>query len=372
MEIAPQLPHQSFTEWLLMPVGMTLSVFDTPDGSYYPRITDLWISVPIAIFLTLLRKFVVESIIARRIGQWLGMRKSEQRQASLRHRDVLDPVFRQSPREVPKALIPSLSSKTNLNERELHLWWGRRQRLGKPSTLTKFEESFWRALFYCSSFTYGCYVCFGSAYYWDTELFWIKNPMHHVPIIVYWYYVVELALYLSLIVSQFFDVRRKDFWQMFIHHVVTIALIVMSWWANMVRIGTMVLLYHDVADIFLEVAKLCKYAKYNKLADLFFVLFAIIFIISRLGFYAFHVVYSTYSEAYEFMDPRFPAAQSFRALLLALLLLHGIWTYTILRMAVLMMRKGSVGEDMRSDVDSAAEAEDTDGKSSKDSKAHKE
>ena len=54
-------------------------------------------------------------------------------------------------------------------------------------------------------------------------------------------------------VSQFFDRARKDFWEMFIHHLVTLILIFFSWTANLVRIGTSVLLLHDMADIMLEV-----------------------------------------------------------------------------------------------------------------------
>ena len=45
----------------------------------------------------------------------------------------------------------------------------------------------------------------------------------------------------------------QDFWQMVVHHVCTITLFVMSWTANMVRIGTLVLCVHDAVDYFLEV-----------------------------------------------------------------------------------------------------------------------
>ena len=41
--------------------------------------------------------------------------------------------------------------------------------------------------------------------------------------------------------------------EMFIHHMTTILLMVMSWSTNLTRVGTLVLLIHDCADIFLEV-----------------------------------------------------------------------------------------------------------------------
>ncbi|KAI8441922.1 hypothetical protein MSG28_005595 [Choristoneura fumiferana] len=42
---------------------------------------------------------------------------------------------------------------------------------------------------------------------------------------IWWYYMVSSAFYWSLTLSQFWDVRRKDFWQMFVHHLATIALL---------------------------------------------------------------------------------------------------------------------------------------------------
>jgi hypothetical protein len=43
------------------------------------------------------------------------------------------------------------------------------------------------------------------------------------------YYLVELSFYFTLIFTQFFDVKRKDFVEMFIHHVVTILLMLFSY-----------------------------------------------------------------------------------------------------------------------------------------------
>ena len=78
-------------------------------------------------------------------------------------------------------------------------------------------------------------------------------PNHIVEGDVWWYYMLELSLYWSLMISQFTDVKRKDFWEMFIHHLTTISLLCFSWTCNLTRVGTLVMVIHDVADIFLEV-----------------------------------------------------------------------------------------------------------------------
>ena len=62
-----------------------------------------------------------------------------------------------------------------------------------------------------------------------------------------------MSFYWALCISQFFDVKRKDFWEMFIHHVTTIALMGFSWTCNLTRVGTLVLVIHNCANIFLEV-----------------------------------------------------------------------------------------------------------------------
>lgn len=65
--------------------------------------------------------------------------------------------------------------------------------------------------------------------------------------------MITLSFYWSLMVSQFFDVKRKDFWQMFAHHVLTICLLDLSWVCNFHKIGCLTIIVHDLADVFLEV-----------------------------------------------------------------------------------------------------------------------
>ena len=50
------------------------------------------------------------------------------------------------------------------------------------------------------------------------------------------------------------NVLVVDFVEMFIHHITTILLMGLSWTCNLTRVGTLVLVIHDVADILLEVS----------------------------------------------------------------------------------------------------------------------
>ena len=59
------------------------------------------------------------------------------------------------------------------------------------------------------------------------------------------------------------NLKRKDFAEMFIHHLATLALLTLSWTTQMHRIGSLVILVHDFADHWMELAKMARYANLN-------------------------------------------------------------------------------------------------------------
>ncbi|XP_026573183.1 ceramide synthase 5 [Pseudonaja textilis] len=171
---------------------------------------------------------------------------------------------------------------------------------------------------------------------------------------IYYYYVFELAHYLSLMYSQFTDIKRKDFFLMFVHHVAAVVLLICSYINKMVRIGTLVICLHDSGDILLELAKLFNYAKYQRLCDATFVLFGVVFLITRLGIFPIWILNSTMFESWELVGP-YPSWWLFNSLLLILQVLHIIWSYFIIRIACKAMARGKVLRDERSDVESSSE-----------------
>merc|ERR1712159_916110 len=101
-------------------------------------------------------------------------------------------------------------------------------------------------------------------------------------------------------------------------------LLIFSYLTNFVRMGSLVVLIHDPADVFLEAAKMCHYVHTHgqrtwasTAADAFFYVFAITFFISRLVIFPFWVLYSTIYEAPETLGS-FPAYYLFNGLLVLL------------------------------------------------------
>lgn len=171
---------------------------------------------------------------------------------------------------------------------------------------------------------------------------------------IWWYYMISMAFYWSLTFSHFLDNKRKDFWQMFIHHVLTLVLIALSWICNLHRVGSLVLIVHDFADILLEAAKFLKYANLQKACDIIFGLFTISWIVTRLGMYP-RIIYSSTVEAPQIL-PMYPVYYIFNSLLIMLLVLHFIWTYMILQVVVQTIKAGQMEGDVRSSSDEISDS----------------
>lgn len=116
---------------------------------------------------------------------------------------------------------------------------------------------------------------------WDTNEFWRDYPKHPVPDNIYWLIQIEHGFYLSLLVTQFFDVRRKDFWQMFVHHVVSLSLGFLSFTCNFFRVSSFVIVLHDANDVWLELAKLGRYLNWKTWCNVFFVVFLLVWLVTR-------------------------------------------------------------------------------------------
>lgn len=230
----------------------------------------------------------------------------------------------------------------------------RQPRRAKRSTVHKFSEGLWRLSFYLFMSIYGWFfVLWDKPYLRDTMHCLYDYPDHPVKNEEWWYYNIELAFYISLVITQFIDTKRKDFWQMFVHHVVTILLLVLSWACNFHRLGVLVLAIHDIADVPLEGAKLAKYCKKQRLADLLFAIFTLTWIYTRCYLLPTRVIYYTTYQALSII-PFFPAYYILNGLLCLLQVLHLAWTWLIIRIVFYAIKNNGM-RDLRSDSEDSDE-----------------
>ena len=155
-------------------------------------------------------------------------------------------------------------------------------------TLTK--PWFWKISECWTNHPHQVYLFKTSITYTSLTIIIILKKPQNVSLDVKIFYLIQLSNYWSLVVSQFFDVRRKDFWGMFIHHLATISLLNLSYISNYIRIGVLVQVLHDSADIFLEAGKCLKYINWGWSSDLSFTLFFLVWIVTRLVIYPLHIL----------------------------------------------------------------------------------
>jgi len=313
------------------------------DSTKFAKFSDLWYPIPLAILVMLMR-WVVEKGIFRNLGIRLGMK--DYKRSYPPHNKLLENAFSQSNVQ-SSAEVQLLTAESEMSYIQIERWFRQRRLAELPNTLQKFCETGWRFIFYIGIFFYGLCTLWYKPWFWNIHHCWIDYPNHKVDSDIWLYYMMELSFYWSLSFSQFVDVKRKDFWGMFIHHNATIALMMFSWTTHFTRIGTLVLVVHDCADPLLELAKLFRYAGYKKTCDAVFFIFSVVWVVTRCGVFPAWILYSTIFEGVMFIR-MFPAYFIFNGLLGTLQLLHIVWTYLLYKVIQKALSKGNI-DDMRSD-----------------------
>ncbi|MCI4390897.1 hypothetical protein PGIGA_G00128210, partial [Pangasianodon gigas] len=344
-------------EWLWrqeywLPPGITWKDLEQMEGSPFPR--DLLISLPLALGFIGLRK-VFERSIAVPLSRLLGVKDKVRLSAS--PAPSLEAFYTKHSRQPAPNELSSLMKQSGLTQKQVEIWFHHRRNQDRPSNTKKFCEASWRFVFYLISFTGGLTSLISTPWFWEQKECWRGYPQQRVENVHYWYYMLELGFYWSLLLCVSVDVKRKDFKEQIIHHIATIFLLGFSYCANYIRIGTLVMLVHDSSDFLLESAKMFNYAGWKKTCDSLFVVFAVVFLVTRLVVFPSKIIYTTLISSMEVFQP-FVGYYFFNSLLLVLQFLHIFWAWLILRMIYKFLFLGKLDKDERSDDESEADEEE--------------
>ncbi|KAJ7993119.1 hypothetical protein DPEC_G00269110 [Dallia pectoralis] len=338
--------------WL--PPGVTWKDIEMGEGERYPLPRDLFYTLPLALCFIALR-YVFERVIAVPLSRHLGVRD----RVRIRAPPVpkLETFYKLNKQPPSQSEILGLGKLSGLGQRQIETWFRHRRNQDRPSNTKKFCEASWRFVFYLIAFVTALASLIDTPWFWDHRECWRGYPKQPVAEAHHWYYITEMGFYWSLLLCVSVDVKRKDFNEQIIHHIATIFLIGLSYCANYVRIGTLVMLVHDSSDFLLESAKMFNYAGWRKTCDTLFVIFALVFLVTRLVVFPGRIVYSTLVVSMDFFQPFF-GYYFFNALLLVLQALHIFWAWLILRMVYKFVFLGKVEKDERSDEESEPEEEE--------------
>ncbi|XP_024129153.1 ceramide synthase 2 [Oryzias melastigma] len=350
MDLLPDLWKQEY--WL--PPGVTWKDMEQLADSDRPQPKDLLVALPLSLCFVALRH-VFERFLAPPLCRWLGVKKRSQIAAA--PSPQLESFYTQRSRHPTQKEVASLMLLCGKTQRQIEMWFRRRRNQDRPCQTKKFGEAAWRFFFYLTAFVAGLVSLFDRPWFWDHRECWRQYPFQPLERAHFWYYMLELGFYFSLLLRISVDIKRKDFKEQVIHHLATIILLSFSYCANYIRIGTLILLLHDSSDILLESAKMFHYGTgWKKTCDSLFVVFSVVFLVTRLVIFPSKLIRATLLLSMEVFEP-FVGYYFFNILLMVLQVLHIFWAGLILRM-VFKFLKGKLEKDERSDEESVVEEEE--------------
>jgi hypothetical protein len=161
-----------------------------------------------------------------------------------------------------------------------------------PRNRAKLSEAMFYTMYYIAAFSFfALVVCPEENWLHDFSLLSSRPIVRDIfdpypparSDVVHTYYMQALGFYSSaMFFLVLFDTRRSDFGQLFLHHVVTLALIGLSFFYGYVRGGIVIIALHDFGDIFLYLATSLNKLGYTGLDTAVFATFAAAFYVTRL------------------------------------------------------------------------------------------
>lgn len=262
----------------------------------------------------------------------------------------------------------------------------------KKKAKVRFAEQAWLLIYSSVSWCTGMLLMYNSDYWLDLRALWRNWPTREMPGFAKWYYLVQFGFWLQQIVVVNIEERRKDYMQMFTHHIITCSLIFTSYGYHQYRVGNLILCLMDTVDIILPLAKILKYLHFELACDIAFGVFMVSWLIARHILYMWvlysiyahipeEIQYGCYKGSGQNLEGPFPTPNdwshliqpfrnpvglvcwnnnikwTFLGMLLALQVLLLIWFAMILRVAYKVIT-GTGAEDVRSDDEDGDEEEE--------------
>ena len=229
--------------------------------------------------------------------------------------------------------------------------------------ILKFGEYVFRLLYHTVISIYGI-MYFHDKPWWDeskggTATLFRNYPAHPIEPGMAWYYLVQSAYNIDALLSllelsfvldtsamriRWSDTVRGDFQEMFVHHLVTNALVIGSSVLRTTRVGSMVFLVHDVSDIPVDLSKLANFLKWKVTTAVCFSTMVIMWAYWRLYILPYKILGAIITQSVLVIDSTHPniyvAYQPvFVCLLSLIILLHLVWFSMFIKMGMLLVFK---------------------------------
>ncbi|KAF7686285.1 hypothetical protein HF521_015647 [Silurus meridionalis] len=138
-----------WNERLWFPAGLGWADLQDRDGRIYPKGSDLWVTLPIALVFLIIRQ-IFERTVALRLASVMGVKEKVRVRAD--PNPTLESFFCTSSKHPGQSVVESLSKQTGFSQQQVQRWFRRRRNQERPNQLKKFREASWRFTFYLLAF----------------------------------------------------------------------------------------------------------------------------------------------------------------------------------------------------------------------------
>jgi len=165
------------------------------------------------------------------------------------------------------------------------------------------------------------------------------------------YYMIELGYHGQSLLFHLYGEHRNDYLEMMLHHTCAVLLVLFSYFSNFLRIGSLVLFVHDIADVFAYALKTAVDTRYTKVTLFFYTGLLIVWAYAR--FYCFPgLIISGIYDAIHDVNPEWYFSLEwsyFLGMLYILLFLHIYW-YCLFLLAGYSFFRTGVTQDLQHKV----------------------
>ncbi|KAK3691579.1 sphingosine N-acyltransferase lag1 [Vermiconidia calcicola] len=126
----------------------------------------------------------------------------------------------------------------------------------------RFMEQFYTAVYFAVFGPFGMYVMYRTpVWYFNTEGMYAGFPHRAHEAVFKAYYLLQASYWAQqgLVLMLQLEKPRKDFRELVLHHIITLALIGLSYRFHFAYMGVAVYITHDISDFFLATSKLLNY-----------------------------------------------------------------------------------------------------------------
>ena len=242
----------------------------------------------------------------------------------------------------------------------------------KRAKQARFMEQVYTALYFSVFGPFGLYVMRnaeqGDLWYFATRSMFEGFPHRSHDGIFKAYYLLQAAYWLqqAIVLLLQLEKPRKDFKELVLHHVVTLALIGLSYRFHFARMGIAVFITHDISDFFLATSKTLNYLD-SFIVGPYFAIFACVWIYLR-HYINLHILWATLTEFrtvgpyeldWEMQQYKCWISQVITFVLLASLqAVNLFWLFLIVRIAKNYVFNTNLADERSEDEDSDEEKPD--------------